>query len=153
MAVDFNTTTHAVFFPSKIAAAAGSPHQWDIVVSANTDNGALVTLGAYVSPFNYQAGTAPANFEGKILEQASNGNWYIQVVDPDGAIVLYNAPVSPYGERILREEKVFYNAAGDVVRGYELIKNDIFEMSADGFTGTPAAGATVSYASGKYVVA
>lgn len=153
MAVDIVTNRHVVAFPSKIAAAAGSPHQWDIVVAANTDNGALVTLGTYVSHFNYQAGTAPANFEGKILEQAANGNWYIQVVDADNALLLYNAPISPYGEKILRDEHIFYNATGDVVTGYELIKNDIFEISAEGFTGTPAAGATVSYASGKYVVA
>ncbi len=153
MAVDFNTTKHIVAFPSKIAASTGSPHPWDIVLEANADNGTLVTLGAYVSSFNYKAGAAPSNFEGKILEQAANGNWYIQVADADGAILLYNSPVSPYNERILREESAFYNANGDVVRGFELIKNDIFEISAEGFTGVPAAGATVSYASGKYVVA
>lgn len=153
MAVDFNTNKHMVAFPSKVASASGSPHQWDILLEANTDNGVLVTLGAYVSHFNYKVGTAPANFEGKILEQGANGNWYIQVVDADDALLLYNSPVSPYNERILREESAFYNANGDVVRGYELIKNDIFEISAEGFNGTPAAGATVSFASGKYVVA
>jgi hypothetical protein len=49
--------------------------------------------------------------------------------------------------------KAWVNKEGDVVKGYSLVKGDIFEMSAEGFQGTPAVGATVSFADGKYVVA
>ena len=34
-----------------------------------------------------------------------------------------------------KKESNFYNAKGDVVRGYELAKRDVFELSAEGFTG------------------
>lgn len=151
--VDIVTNKHVVAFPAKVAAGSGSPHQWDIIMAAATDNGALVTLGNYVSFENYTAGAAPENFAGKILEQAPNGNWWIQVTAADAAIFLYNTPVSPYNEKLLRDEDLFYNAKDDVVRGYELIKNDIIEISALGFTGTPVAGKAVSYENGKYKVA
>lgn len=154
MAVDISKTKHTVAFPRKIAAAAGSPHQWDIVISANTDNGALCTRGKYVSFANYQAAAAPAQFAGKILEQTSDGDWYVEVTDPKEAIFLYNSPRSEYTERELRDEHYFYNKPSEgTVRGYELIKGDIFSISVEGFTGVPVAGKAVSYADGKYVVA
>lgn len=153
MAIDISKGSHAVAFPSKVAAAAGSPHQWDIVLTANADNGTLCTRGDYVSHFNYKQAAAPSGFEGVIREQSANGNWYIEVTDADGALLLYNAPVSPYGEKELQDESLFYNAKDDVVRGYELIVGDWFEVSKEGFTGVPEAGKAVSYSSGKYVVA
>lgn len=151
--IDITTNKHVVAFPSKVAAASGSPHQWDIVLGANTDNGALCTLGNYVSHFNYTQGAAPQNFAGKILEQAANGNWYIQVTAANGAIFLYNSPISEYGEKLLQGEDLYYNEKDRVCRGYQLIDTDIFEISALGFNGVPVAGKAVSYANGKYVVA
>mgnify|MGYP007069880055 CR=1 FL=1 len=150
--IDISTNEHVEAFPSKIAAASGSPHQWDMVMTADTDNGSLVTLGDYVSFSTYKAGAAPSGFKGKILEASADGNWYIQVTTADGAIFLYNTPVSPYGEKLLRDHQLFYNAKNDVVRGYELIDNDIFEISELGFDGALEAGKTVTYSSGKYVV-
>ena len=41
-------------------------------------------------------------------------------------------------------ESNFYNASGDIVRAYELYKGDIFELSAEGFTGTPVKGKTLT---------
>lgn len=152
--VDLLTTKHVVMFPTKIAAASGSPHQWDIIITANTDNGALCTLGSYVSFENYTAGAAPAAFRGKILEKGANGGWYIQVTAAADAIILYNSPVSPYGEKLLQGEELFYNGKDEgPVRGYQLINTDVFEISENGFDGTPEAGKVVSYADGKYVVA
>ena len=44
------------------------------------------------------------------------------------------------------KESNFYNAKGDVVRGYELAKHDVFELSAEGFTGEElAVGKKVTY--------
>ena len=43
-----------------------------------------------------------------------------------------------------KKESNFYNANGDVVRGYDLHKGDVFEVSADGFDGEPAEKATVT---------
>jgi len=47
----------------------------------------------------------------------------------------------------------FYNKAGDVVKAYTLIVGDIFEVSAEAFTGTPVVNKAVSVASKKLVVA
>lgn len=152
--IDIVTNKHVVAFPSKVAAASGSPHQWDIILGANTDNGALCTLGNYVSHFNYTQGAAPQNFAGKILEQeTSNGHWYIQVTNAAGAIFLYNSPISEYGEKLLQGEDLYFNEKDRVCRGYQLIDTDIIEISALGFNGVPVAGKAVSYANGKYVVA
>ena len=151
--VDISTKKHIVMFPSKIAAAAGSPHQWNIKLSADSDNGTLVTLGNYVSFDNFAAGSAPSKFVGTILDVGANGGWYILVEEADGAIILYNTPKSPYTNRELRDPKLFYNGKDEPVRGYELINYDIFEISEDGFSGTPVVGKTVSYSGGKYVVA
>ena len=52
-----------------------------------------------------------------------------------------------------KNEKRFYNAAGATVRGYELAVGDVFELSAEGFDGTPEAGKTVTVANKKLVVA
>ena len=44
----------------------------------------------------------------------------------------------------MRDESTFYNANGDIVRAYPLFVGDVFELSAEGFDGTPAKNATVS---------
>lgn len=152
--IDISTNKHVVAFPAKVAAASGSPHQFNIVIATDTDNGALCTLGAYVAHDNYAAGDAPASFAGEILEKTPNGNWWIRVTAPAEAIFLYNTPKSPYPERELRDEALFYNGRTEgSVRGYSLIKNDVIEISTNGFTGTPVAGKAVTYENGKYKVA
>ena len=154
--IDISTTKHIEAFPAKVAAGAGSPHQFNIVLLANADNGTLCTLGDYVSFDTFKAGAIPNNFTfaGKILEKSTNGNWWIQVTEPADAIFLYNTPKSPYPEEELRDPKLFFNGRDEgSVRGYTLSKNDIIEISDEGFTGNPAANKAVSYASGKYVVA
>ena len=67
-------------------------------------------------------------------------------------LILYNSPVSPYQEERFQNEALFYNKAGDVARGFEMAKGDIFSISTSAFTGTPVAGKTLTYASGKFVV-
>ena len=150
--IDVATNKHIVAFPSKIAAASGSPHQWNILLSANADNGTLCTLGNYVPYDNFAQGAVPTGFTGKILEKAANGNWYVQVTNAAKAIFLYNSPVSEYGEKLFQGEELYYNEKDSVVRGYSLIDTDIFEISENGFDGTPAANKAVTYSNGKYVV-
>lgn len=43
-----------------------------------------------------------------------------------------------------KKESNFYNAKGDVVRGYALHKGDVFEVSVEGFDGQPAEKVTVT---------
>ena len=156
MAVDITTGSHIVSFPSKVASMMGQySHVYNLVLSANADNGTLAGRGDYVSFDNYEADSVPEGFTARVNEKAANGNWYVEVTGlPSTGEVLYvyNSPVSPYGEKVLQDESLFYNAAGDVVQGAVLTIGDVFEVSTAGFTGTPAANASLTYASGKYVV-
>lgn len=153
--IDFAITfTHNEAFPSKLLAASGGGHIYDIQLTADHDNGVLVGRGNYIKLGTYQETTAPNTFAGIIREQAANGNWYVEVTAATEALWILMPEISPY-EAIPEtvNPKAWVNKAGDTVKGYSLTKGDIFEMSAEGFQGTPDAGKSVSFASGKYVVA
>ena len=155
MAIDITKGSHIRSFPNKVASMMGQySHVYNIVLQANADNGTLAGRGNYVSFDQYQSAAAPANFAGRINEQAANGDWYVEVtaLGTGETLYIYNSPVSPYKERELQDETLFYNKQGDVAQGAVLCVGDVFTISAAGFTGTPAAGKTVSYSSGKYVV-
>ena len=143
MAFDIATNKHTVAFPSKVAASAGSPHIYDIHLASDTDNGSFVGRGDYISLGTYEEADAP-DFAGTIVEQASNGNWYVEVTDDTEALFVYQSVVSPYVEKKFQVESLFYNEEGDTVKAYSLIKGDILEISEEGFDGTPAVGNTVS---------
>lgn len=153
--IDFAITfTHNEAFPSKLLAASGGGHIYDIQLTADHDNGVLVGRGNYIKLGTYQETTAPNTFAGIIREQAANGNWYVEVTAATEALWILMPEISPY-EAIPEtvNPKAWVNKAGDTVKGYSLTKGDIFEMSAEGFTGTPEKNKSVTFASGKYVVA
>lgn len=152
--IDFAITfTHNEAFPSKLLAASGGGHIYDIQLTADHDNGVLVGRGNYIKLGTYQETTAPNTFAGIIREQAANGNWYVEVTAATEALWILMPEISPY-EAIPEtvNPKAWVNKAGDTVKGYSLTKGDIFEMSAEGFTGIPAVNKSVTFASGKYVV-
>ena len=152
--IDFAITfTHNEAFTSKLLAASGGGHIYDIQLTADHDNGVLVGRGNYIKLGTYQETTAPNTFAGIIREQAANGNWYVEVTAATEALWILMPEISPY-EAIPEtvNPKAWVNKAGDTVKGYSLTKGDIFEMSAEGFTGTPAVNKSVTFASGKYVV-
>lgn len=149
--------THAYCFPTKIAGGNGAEHILNIVLTADADNGSIVTTSAdsYVSFDQYQEEAAPAGYEAKIVDVAANGNFYVQVVNPADAILIcevINNPYTNYDSRF-QDDNLFYNAAGDVVRGYVLHKFDIYELSVEGFEGTPEVGKAVTINGRKHVVA
>ena len=156
MAIDITKGSHVVSFPNKIASAMGQyGHVYNIVTTANVDNGTLAGRGSYVSFDQYQQAALANGFAGRINEQAADGTWYIEVtaLPASEALYLYNSPVSEYSERDLQDESLFYNKQGDVVQGMTLMVGDVFSISANGFTGTPVANKAVSYSGGKFVVA
>ena len=61
-------TKHAVCFPSKIAASAGSPHIYNITLTTDADNGNIIGRGAYNHLDNYNETTAPTGFAAKIID-------------------------------------------------------------------------------------
>lgn len=156
MAVDFNlNAVHTIAYPSKVLASRVG-HTYNIVLVANTDNGAIVSRGDYVSFDQYKAAAAPNAFAGIIREQAANGNWYVEVtaIDPQKeAIMIYETPIFTREERDMRQEKLWYNLKDETVEGIALTIGDIIEISAEGFSGTPAANKTVTVENMKLKVA
>ena len=145
--------THAVAYPSKLIAQNGGKHIYNIELATETDNGNLVAKGDFIDLDLYEEATA-TTFEGVIQKQAANGNFYVEVVEAGDALLVYMpAFIEEDYTKSFKNEKRFYNAAGATVRGYELAVGDVFELSAEGFDGTPVAGATVTVANKKLVVA
>jgi hypothetical protein len=155
MAIKFEIEKHAYCFPTKVLAGNGGEHILNIELTADADNGSIVAVGDYVTFDNYKEATAPAGFEAKIVDKAADGNFYVEVVEPADAVLICEVPViaeQNYDSRF-KAIKNFYNVAGDVVRGYVLHKHDIYELSEEGFEGTPEVGATVTITGRKHVVA
>lgn len=153
MATNFmNFVKHAVAGSSKLKATICG-HIYNIQAAADIDNGCIVGKGAYIAP-EYYAETAAGDFSGTIIEQAANGNWYVEVESADNAHLVLTVPlVYENFTTQMGHESNFYNAKDDLMRCYELVPGDIFELSAEGFTGTPEKGKTVSVASKKLTVA
>ena len=157
MAIDISkNATHIVAFPSFVASAMGQyGHIINLVMQDDTDNGTLSAKGNYVSFEQYEQAAVTANaVEGVIREASAEGGWYVEFtkLPADPIFFVYNTPVSPYPEKELRNEALFYNADGDVTQGMELHLGDIVSLTDVAFTGTASAGKAVKYAAGKYVV-
>lgn len=149
MAIDFTVgRTHAVAFPSRVVAGYGGGHIYDILLTSDADNGSIVGRGDYIKLGTYKE-TTPTSFAGKIVEQATNGNWYVEVTAATDGLFVYMPEISPYPERQLRDAKVFYNKSGEMVKGYSLQVGDIIEVSKEGFSGNPKVGKTISAIASK----
>ncbi len=160
MAIDISkNATHNRSFPSKIASAMGQyGHIFNGVLQSQSDNGIIGLKGDYVDYDQYEIDDLAATlngFAGVIRGQHADGTWEIEVTElpATGTVCyLYNSPASSYSEYELQDEKLFYNEKGDVVQAMQLMVNDVFTMSVEGFNGTPKAGKSVTFANGKYVV-
>lgn len=156
MVVDITKGTHIKSFPNKVASMMGNyAHVYNLVLTANTDNGTLASRGNYVSFDQYEQAAVTANaVEGVIRELMADGTWLVEVTKLPATEVLYvyNSPVSEYSEKEFQDESLMYNKAGEVAQGATLVLGDMFTLSDVAFTGTPVAGKTVKYAAGKYVV-
>jgi hypothetical protein len=113
-----NVPEHVVAESSRLTAT-GAGHIYDLEMIADTDNGTIVAVGAHLEG---QVFKAEAYAEGK--------KPYLVLTTP----LAYN------GRRGQSDEKYFYNAKGDIARAYELYVGDIYTLSANAFTGTPAVG-------------
>lgn len=149
-------TKHAVAFPSRVLAGSMGAHIFNITLNTAADNGNIIGRGAWTSFDNYAEAACPNGFAAKIVDKAANGNWYVEVtaVPSTGeALLVYNSPIIPYeSPRELADESNFYNASGEVVKAYTLTVGDVFEVSAEAFTGTPEKGKALTVASKKLVV-
>ena len=146
--------THAVAGSTRLKATTAG-HIYNIEAAADIDNGCIVGKGEFLRPEVYAEAAASATFAGKIIGQAANGNWYVEVTACEAGDCLVLTTPLMYETFITanQDEANFYNAKGDILRCYELYVGDVFELSAAGFTGTPVAGKAVSVTSKKLVVA
>lgn len=154
MAINIQIAQHAVAGVSKLLATNGGAHIFNVTLSSDTDNGNIIKRGNYASFDGYAEDTA-TTFNGVVREKAANGNWYVEVLEDLGfdALLVYNVPeIAEEYSNVFKKESNFYNAAGSVARAHELKAGDIFEVSAEGFVGTPVAGATISSVSDKKLV-
>lgn len=145
MVADISVTKHAVAFPSKVLAAEGGKHIYNIQLTADCDNGNFVKKGDWLDLDLYEEAAA-TSFEGIVRAKAANGNWYVEVVTPGDALFVCN--VDDHAEdwtNKFRQESIAYNKAGSVVRGYELAVGDIVEISDAGFTAVPVLVAGTDY--------
>jgi hypothetical protein len=156
MAIDIRKGTHVSSFPTLISSMMNTYKRvYNIVLTADTDNGALAARGDYVSFDNYEQDAVADNaVTVAIRELGADGRWIVEVtaLPATEVLYLYNSPVSEYRTRELQDETLYYNVSGEVVQGAPLLIGDLFSLSENAFTGTVAAGKTAKYAGGKYVV-
>lgn len=151
--INFSIDKHAVAFPTKILAAEGGKHIYNIQLTKNMDNGTLVGKGTWKGLDLYQQAAVPTtgspaapDFNAVIREKAANNHWYVEVTDDTDALFVYDAVViAEDWTREFQKEENFFNESGKTVKAYGLSKGDIFEISDAAFDGTPVAGKTVSY--------
>lgn len=159
MAYNMTIDKHAYAFQSKLLAGNGGEHIYNILLGADRDNGVIRGRGDWVDFDRYEEAAAPAGFAGKIVDQAADGNYYVEVTNAADAVLILEVPVIgiDYDPRFT-DPKNFYNKSGSTVRGYGLHKGDIFEISAEGFTTTPTSASigkavSANATSGKLVIA
>ena len=149
-----NIQKHAVAGSTRLVGtkAVGGHGICDIKISLDLDNGSIIGKGALIAGEVY-AMTAPTTFAGKIIDKAANGNWYVEVTSAENAYLVLMPPLTYIDyTNSMRDEATFYNAKNDIVRAYKLFEGDVFELSAEGFDGTPAKNATVGVDSTTYKV-
>jgi len=148
MAIAYTISSHAWGAPAKVLAAEGGKHIYNVQLTNDCDNTNFIARDAWLSLDLYSE-KAATTFEGIVREQAANGNYYVEVVDPGDALFVYNVPIIEEDwTNSFKKESNFFNAAGDVVRAYELAVGDVLEISEAGFDAAPTLGATVTL-SGK----
>ena len=154
MAINITIAKHATVNASKMLAATGGKHIYNLVMDKDRDNGQIVAKGEWKGQEKYAVKETVTGFSGVILEQAANGNWYVEVTAPGDGILICTVPLiyEEYSHKFTSEAN-FYNAKDDIARGYELAAGDIFEVSAAAFTGTPVAKKTLTVENSKLKVA
>lgn len=134
---------HIVAESSLLMATYGGAVIRDLIMDKDRDNGTIVGRSAVTSTYkDVQAFTAKAAVAGEPV--------FLLLAPPLG----YNSDRKEY-----QSEKYFYNAKGEVARGYELRAEDIFTISEIAVTPLASSGAVVGNyvtfdeATGKYIEA
>ena len=152
MAIKYTIQEHASAYPSLMLAQNGGKHIYSLLLDADTDNGQVVAKDKWQGHQFYSVKDS-TGVKGIILEQAANGNWYVEITEPGDGLFIYQVPmIEEQFTKSFQKESNFYNEAGDIVRGYEMAKGDIVEVSALGIDGTPAKDTAVTVVDRKFKV-
>jgi len=159
--IRYNIEKHATAFPSKVLAREGGKHIYNITLSNDRDNGNFVAKGDWIELDRYEEGI-PTTFEGIVQDQASNGEYYVEVVNPGDALFVYQVPmIEEEYNNAFKLEGNFFNPGpvkdsegkviteGATVRCYELAPGDIVAISVEGFTAAPTIGKGVELSGNK----
>ena len=116
---------HAVA-ESSLLKATQVGHIFSLKCHEDLDNGSIVSVGDWVSA------------------QVFNSKEYVAGEHP---VLILTPPLGYNSDRKeYQDEQYFYNAQGEVARGYELVDGDIFTVSADIFASEPTVGQFVDAA-------
>lgn len=152
MHVFYEIAKHATAFPSNVLAGEGGAHIFNVELATDTDNGSIIKLGAWKSLDLFEEAEA-TEFEGTIVEKMANGNYLVMVENAYDNVLVYNVPIGAYEwTNEWKKESILYNKAGQIARCFGLVKYDRFEVSAEGFEGTPEVGKKVNGVSAKKLV-
>lgn len=152
MAIKVNIEKHAWAYPSLMLATNGGKHVYSLELDKDADNGQVVAKGDWKGQ-QYYGVKESTGVTAVVLEQAANGNWYVEITEPGDGIFIYVPPViEEEYSREYQKESNFYNEKGDIVRGYEMAKGDIVEVSAEGFEGIPVAKKSLTVENRKFKV-
>lgn len=156
MAIRYDVEKFGYAFPTKVLSSRVG-HNVNIILEEDSPNGAIVGVGEYESFDQYAEAAAPAGYEGKIIDIAADGNYYVQVTKVDvnaPAVLIYDVPeIAENYNAKFTDPKNFYNKAGKTVHGLVLTTLDVYELSEELFDGTPEVGKTVTISGRKHVVA
>lgn len=141
-----NFVKHAVAGSTKLSATRYGRHIFNIKVDQDMDNGTIVATGDLVAgTLDVYKAKASTGFAGIVDGKAANGNFYVRVTAPGDAVLLLNPElIYENWTSMCNHPSNYYNAKGSIVRGYQLEVNDVFELSAEGFTADVAVGNTVT---------
>lgn len=134
-------TKHVVAESTALQATRDAKHMFNVIASADIDNGKLVNLDdmSYITTAN---------------NVTVSNNEYFSMVEPVATKrvgLILSVPVGPDATpKAATIESNFYNGTGEIMRVYDLMAGDRFTVSANGIT--PAASGT-PIAVGSYVVA
>ena len=157
MAINYVVDKHTVCEIGNVIAQNYGEHMVSLKIEEPTDNGRIVKVGKMetLDLYNIEEAT---EINAYIAMKNPNGTYLVVVnsVPDDLTALIYQKPlIAEESPRALTQMSNFYNDPEDgAVRGYILHALDRFSLSAEGFEGEPAVGATItSIANGKLVIA
>lgn len=145
---------HCVAGSTRLKATTAG-HIFDVRAKADMDNGTLVARDALeegqAASGQVYTMKASTGFEGKVISKAANDAYYIEVITPGDALLVLTTP-HKYADYTssLKADSAFYNGQNEIMRCYELYAGDIFEVSAEGITGSINVGESVTADTATY---